>query len=358
MNLYIDEMFYFGWFMKRSAFIKTTAFGATAFMVHTVCKYKPTSSIPIVNKRERMLQWIEGKMTSGYTPAAFFIHFDSEHKLGPAAADKHIQYFRATDMDFVKIQYEQEMQQVDFIKKPADWSRWSPPGLEFYEPQLQAVREIIKNLKKEALVIMTIYSPFMSAGHAATKEALLLHLEENPDAVKIGLDRMTESQMLFVKECIRLGVDGFYMSTQGSETKQLSNPAIFSKYIKPTDLVAMTEAQARCPFNILHVCDYHAPYASYDAVLDYPGHVVNCNPQTKDRLYTWQEIQALFHRPCMGGLDRHGILGKGDPIVLKKEISRVLQNAPKQFILGADCTAPGDTDWKRLRLAIDQAHGV
>jgi uroporphyrinogen decarboxylase len=311
--------------MKRSEFIKATALGATAFLVHAGCKSKPTSSKQIVNKRERMLQWIEGKMTPDYTPAAFFIHFDADHKLGSAAAARHLEYFRATDMDFVKIQYEQEMQPVDFIKKPADWARWSPPGLEFYEPQLQAVREIIKNLKKEALIIMTIYSPFMSAGHAATKDVLLSHLEEHPDAVKQGLDRMTESQMLFVKECIRLGVDGFYMSTQGSETKQLSNPAIFKGYIKPSDLVAMTEAQARCPFNILHVCDYHAPYASYDAVLDYPGHVVNCNPQTTDRLYTWQEIQALFHR---------------------------------QFILGADCTAPGDIDWKRLRLAIDQAHGV
>ena len=32
-----------------------------------------------------------------------------------------------------------------------------------------------------------------------------------------------------------------------------------------------------CPFNILHVCDYVAPYANYEAVYDYTGHVVNCN---------------------------------------------------------------------------------
>ncbi|MBK6816902.1 MAG: hypothetical protein IPG82_15940 [Saprospiraceae bacterium] len=140
----------------------------------------------------------------------------------------------------------------------------------------------------------------MSAGHAATKEVLLAHLEENPDAVKVGLDRMIESQMSFIKECIRIGVDGFYMSTQGSETGQLSNPSIFSQYIKPSDLVGMNEAQAHCPFNILHVCDYHAPYASYEAVLDYPGQVVNCNPQTTSQLYTWQQIESLFSPALYG----------------------------------------------------------
>ena len=167
--------------MKRSTFIKTTGLGALSWMMHPACKNKKLTSAT-VSKRDRMLQWLEGKSLPGYIPAAFFIHFDAQHKLGTAAAEQHINFFRATDMDFVKIQYEQEMQPVDFIKKPSDWARWSPPDLDFYEPQLLAVREIVGGLKKDALVIMTLYSPFMSAGHAATKEVLLAHLEENPDA--------------------------------------------------------------------------------------------------------------------------------------------------------------------------------
>ena len=55
------------------------------------------------------------------------------------------------------------------------------------------------------------------------------------------------------------------MSTQGSETGQFNDPRILKNYIKPADLVAMNEATSKCPFNILHVCDYNAPYASYDA---------------------------------------------------------------------------------------------
>lgn len=304
-----------------------------------------------------MLQWLEGKVDPGYTPAAFFLHFEDPYKLGLPAAAQHLRYFRDTDMDFVKIQFEKEYEPVDFIKKPSDWAKLKPNPLEFYEPQLVAVREIVKSLKPEALVIMTLYSPFMWAGHTATRPVLLRHMEDDPIAVKKGLDALVESQMLFVKECIKIGVDGFYMSTQGSETNQFKDPRLFKDYVKPSDLVAMKEAAATCPFNILHVCDYNAPYASYDAVLDYPGQVVNCNPQTTTNLLSWQEISTMFKRPVMGGMERLGVISKGNTAQIESEVKHLLKSAPKQFILGADCTVAGDTDWNKLRKAIDVAHG-
>lgn len=344
--------------MQRSEFIKFSLLGAAGLITSVACKNEIKSKQPALTKRDRMMKWLAGEVIKDHTPAAFFIHFDTDHKLGKAAAEEHIKYFRATNMDFAKIQYEQEMPKVDFIKKPTDWAKWTPPGIEFYQPQLEAVKGILKELKKEALVIMTLYSPFMSAGHAATKEVLISHLGENPDAVTIGLDRMVESQMQFVNECIKLGVDGFYMSTQGSETNQLTDPSIFTKYIKPTDLVAMKKAQSECIFNILHVCDYHAPYSTYDTVLDYPGHVVNCNPKTTNTTFTWQQIKNMFGRPVMGGIDRHGVINNDSMQEVYLEINQVLQQAPDQFILGADCTLPGTTDWKKIRSMIDKAHGV
>jgi len=342
--------------MKRSTFLKSSLLGAGSLLAGNT--FGSNSFLkPAVNKRERMLQWLEGKIEPGYTPAAFFLHFEEPYKLGQGAATQHLNYFRQTDMDFVKIQFEKEYEPVHFLKKPSDWAKLKPNPLEFYEPQLVAVREIVKTLKSEALVIMTLYSPFMWAGHTATRPVLLRHMEEDPMAVKKGLDTLVESQLLFVKECIKIGVDGFYMSTQGSETKQFKDPRLFSDFVKPSDLVAMKEAATNCPFNILHVCDYNAPYANYDAVLDYPGQVVNCNPKTTTKHLSWQEISSMFKRPIMGGLERLGVISKGSPAQIDQEVRRVLKNAPKQFILGADCTVAGDTDWNILRKAIDVAHG-
>lgn len=310
-----------------------------------------------VNKRERMLRWLEGKGEPGYTPAAFFLHFDEQHKVGSAAAKKHLEYFKYTDMDFLKIQYEQEYTPVDFLKKPSDWSKLVPRKLDFYEPQLVTVREIVKEARKDALVVMTLYSPFMWAGHCASRPVLLSHMEEDPEAVKKGLDALIESQMLFVRACIQIGVDGFYMSTQGAESGQFSKQQLFTGYVKPADLVAMREVTSTCPFNILHVCDYNAPYISYEAVFDYPGQVVNCNPLLKEGQLSMKELSAKFRRPFMGGMDRHGVLTKGTPGQIEAEVKRVLKDAPAQFMLGADCTVPGDMDWSRIRQAISVAHG-
>ncbi len=309
-------------------------------------------------KRERMLGWLAGQATPNYTPAAFFLHFGEGYKNGSAAAKRHLEYFRQTDMDFLKIQFEQLYTHQEFLQKPADWSKLKLAGLDFYEPLLQTVRELVKAEKKNSLILMTLYSPFMCAGHCATSPVLLRHLEENPEAVKKGLEILTESQLLFVRACIKEGIDGFYASTQGSEAKRFSSPAIFNKYIKPYDLVSMKEVASACPFNILHVCDYVAPYANYDAVYDYPGHVINCNVKLTDHSITGQEITKLFKRPFMGGMDRHGIIATGTPAQVEAEIRRVVKSAPRPFILGADCTVEANTGWDRLKHAISVAHQV
>lgn len=303
-----------------------------------------------------MIQWLAGKTDPNYTPAAFFLHFDPQYKNGVAAATRHLEYFRHTDMDFVKIQFEQTYDRQAFLQKPADWSKLTLRKIDFYEPLLVTVRELVKRAKKDALILMTLYSPYMSAGQCATAPVLRRHLEDNPELVRRGLEILSESQMIFVRACIEAGVDGFYMSTQGSEARQFSSPSIFSNYIKPFDLVSMKEIQSRCQFNILHVCDYVAPYDNYDAVRDYPGHVVNCNTRLIGKELAPQTIAEFFGRPYMGGLDRHGVLAKGTPAQVEEEIKRVIRSAPRQFILAADCTVASDTDWNRLRHAISVAH--
>jgi uroporphyrinogen decarboxylase len=338
--------------MNRRAFLQ-----AGAAFAGGISLASPLGAAP-ASKRERMLQWLAGKTDPHYTPAAFFLHFGEKYKNGLAAAQRHLEYFRQTDMDFVKIQFEQTYTRQDFLQKPADWSKLQLRKIDFYEPLIVTVRELVKAARKDALILMTLYSPYMCAGHCATAPLLKQHLEENPDAVKKGLEILTESQMIFVRACIKEGIDGFYMSTQGAEAKQFSKPGIFTGYIKPFDLVSMTEIQKSCAFNILHVCDFVAPYSDYNATLDYPGHVVNAPTRLTGGEVSMQEISKLFKRPCMGGLDRHGILAKGTPAQVEAEIKRVVKSAPKQFILGADCTVAGDTDWNRLRQAIAVAHSV
>ncbi len=309
-----------------------------------------------MNKRDAVLAVLDESVPQRSVPAAFFIHFDKACHFGPPAVQKHLEYFRHTGMDFVKIQYERTFPPIEAIKRPGDWRKMPSYPLDFYQPQLSAVEGLVKAAKKEALVLVTLYSAFMCAGHTTSLPLLTAHLEEDPDSVRKGLEAITDSLVRFVKECIRLGVDGFYASTQGGEAGRFRDPAVFSRHVRPFDLVPMNEMKRSCPFNILHVCDYNAPYSDFSRFLDYPGHVVNCNPQLTGGKIPWSEVARSFGRPCMGGLDRHGLIASGSEGEIGREVGKVLSEASRPSILGADCTLPGDTKWDNIRAAVAAAH--
>jgi len=302
-----------------------------------------------------MLSLIHNAAPPDSIPAAFFLHFDSVYHQGQAAIEKHLEFFRSTGMDFVKIQYEQPFPASAPIRKPEDWAHAPHCSGEYFEAPIRVVEGLVKAAKSEALVIMTLYSPFMWAAHLAEDGVLAQHLQEDTEAVKKGLDIMTENVLTLVRGCKRAGVDGFYASSQGGEAFRFRDRSIFQKYIKPTDLTVWDELSS-CAFNILHVCDYEGGYDDLTPFLEYPGHVVNCNLKIGDQTLTPKQASELFGRPFMGGMERKGVLATGDPDTIRQAATDVLAQAPEKFILAADCTVPGDTPWKNLKTAVETAH--
>ncbi len=308
-----------------------------------------------MNKRDLVLGLIDSTRAPQTVPAAFFLHFDPSSHAGQAAVDKHVEFFRATDMDFVKIQFEKRMPHIE-IARPREWDRVPVYGLDFYEEPLRVVEGLVKAMKKEALVILTLYSPFMLAGQTAGPEMVVRHAEEDPEAFKKGIGAITDGLLGFVKECIRLGIDGFYSSTQGGEEGRFTHPEAFRECIRPYDLAVMEEINKRCAFNVLHVCDYHLPYADLAPYTDYPGHVVNTSLTLTGGPISAREVSRMFGRPFMGGLDRLGTIAKGSKDQIRAAARAALADAPERFILAADCTVPSETPWENLRAAIDTAH--
>ena len=308
-----------------------------------------------MNKRDAMLNLLHNPALSDQIPAAFFLHFDSAHHQGQAAIDKHLEFFRFTGMDFVKIQYEHPFPSSAPIRKPEDWAHVPVCSEEFFEAPIQVVKGLVKAAQSEALVIMTLYSPFMWATHLDEDADITNDLKENPEAVKKGLAIMTENVLTLVRGCKRAGVDGFYVSSQGGEAFRFQDPNLFQDYIKPTDLAVWDEISS-CSFNILHICDYEGGYDDLTPFLDYPGHVVNSSLKVGDRTLTPKAVSQLFGRPFMGGLERKGVLATGNLEAIHRAATDVLAESPEWFILAADCTVPSDTPWENLRTAVETAH--
>ncbi|MGB8214488.1 MAG: uroporphyrinogen decarboxylase family protein [Anaerolineales bacterium] len=310
-----------------------------------------------MNRRDLVLDLLHNGSTSRYVPAAFFMHFDSAHHQGQAAIDRHLEFFRQTGMDFVKIQYEGGFPACPPIRRAEDWKHVPLVTEEFFEAPLGVVAGLVKAAKHEALVVMTLYSPFMWAAHIGKDADMAAHLQENPEAVKQGLEILTENVLRLARGCKRAGVDGFYASSQGGETFRFGATDLFRKYIKPTDLAVWDEIGS-CPFNILHICDYEGGYADLSPFLDYPGQIVNSSLKLDDRSLTAKEVAHLFGRPFMGGLERKGVLATGDAQAVRQAAGAALAEAPERFILAADCTVPNETPWENLKTAIEVAHGL
>ena len=309
-----------------------------------------------MNKREIVERFLDSGTSSQYIPAGFFIHFDESYHRGQAAIDKHLEYFNFTGMDFVKIQYENTFPFVADIGKPEDWIKMPFHGADFYEDQINIAKGLVDAAGKDAMVIMTLYSPFMCAEDTVGKEVLVQQLRENPDQVKRGIEIITESLMLFVKGCVDVGIDGFLHSTEGGETHRFEGSPVFDECIKPYDLALMEEINRACEFNILHVCDYEGRYTDLAPFVDYPGHVVNVGLDLGSKTLTGNDVAEMFGRPFMGGLERLDVIASGSTSEVKDAVSAVCQAVSGDFILGADCTLPGDVDWENIKTAIDTAH--
>jgi uroporphyrinogen decarboxylase len=135
-----------------------------------------------------ILGLIEGEAPAGDTPAASFLHFGPQYHAGPAAINRHLQFFRHTGMvDFTKIRYEQGMTKCA-ITSPADWTHAPRLTAEDCEPIVRVVRGLVEAAGREALIILTLYSPFMWARHLAGDDVLHEHLREHPAQATVGFE--------------------------------------------------------------------------------------------------------------------------------------------------------------------------
>jgi uroporphyrinogen decarboxylase len=308
------------------------------------------------NKREHLQALLGRQSDWDYVPAAFFTHFDKQSHTGQAAVDRHVEFFRYTGMDFAKIQYEHAFPKLDFIRRPADWLDMPRYDADFFREPVQIVKGLVAELGKEALVLQTLYSPYMCAADSSSHELITRHLQEGPDHLRKGLSVIRDSLRIFIEECVKAGVDGFYASTQGGEHLRFANETDFRDYILPLDLSLLEQVNEATRFNILHICDYWLPYDSIDVFTRYPCQVVSAPTSLRNggrvRL---DELYAKFRKPILGGMNRKGAIQSGPQAVLEKEVRGVLAQAPPRFLLGADCTV-ADANWDYLRAAVSLAH--
>ena len=320
-----------------------------------------------MTKHERLFATLAGEPVD--RPAAsFWRHFYPEETTADGLASAMLDFQMEFDWDFIKVNpravyhvedwgntYEfstesdkNHIQKSHRVHEPADWS-----GLEVLNPNegvlgqhLDALRQLDEGLRGEVPYIMTIFNPISIAGHLTGGAGKLMeHIESDPDAVREGLDVITETFIGFARACLEVGATGIFFPTTAYASSNQMTIEKYNGFGRPYDL-RFLEAVQDAKFNLLHVCSTNC--FLYE-LSDYPAHALNWStqdPTTPDML----EASKRTNLPVIGGVGQGtAVTSDSADTALDQAISAYDALKGRSFILGAGCTVPHSVNNQTLK---------
>ncbi len=222
-----------------------------------------------MDKIQRIQAALKGEPVD-HVPFCVFFHFPENQRAGAAMAKAHVDYYRAADVDFLKVMNDNFYSPPEFkgLAEPSDWRglRPAPLSSQRFQDQLSGLKKIAAAVGDEVTIITTVFNPFQSLDRICDWTATR-QLKEYPEAVDEGLSTVTESLSGFVRACVEAGADGIYFAAHGGGRMRHSVDE-FEKFIKPHDLAVLRAAEdAGAAFNLLHLCERDCGWKPMQTIL-------------------------------------------------------------------------------------------
>ncbi len=310
-----------------------------------------------MNKRERMLAVFENK-TPDCLPAGFWHHYQERN---PAElAKRQLDFYKKTNMDFLKIMYEYMFSLPEKVQKPSDWYKIKPAGKNSpeYKKQIEVINRILDGTKEDVMSFTTMFNAMKMAAWCIGDAGIMIHAKEDPQALRHGLRVFAEVLEEWACGFLETGIDGIFYSAQFGEVGRF-NKEEWNTLIKPFDLQVLSAIKAKGKFIILHLCG--EPNYDFKVHIDrygeYPRDMINWAIHANH--YDLSRGIDYFSCPVMGGLDNRSLMLKGPIEEVDKAIDQLaMQYGKHGFILGADCSIQGDYNENLIAHAVEHAHNI
>ncbi len=315
-----------------------------------------------MKKRTRLERTFTGEPVDR-PPVALWRHWPGDDQYPAHFAAATIAFQRQFDWDFVKVTPSSDYCLRDWgtqtvwegnnegtrryvhhpIQHPEQWAALRPldPSQGSLGQMLEALRLIREGLGPEVPILQTIFSPIAQAKNLAGPH-FLTHLRLYPDAVRAGLDVITETTCRFVEALGDL-VDGVFYAVQWADAAHLSRDE-YRLFGRPGDLRILDVAR-RYWFNLLHV---HGTAIYFEVFVDYPVQALNWHDRE-----TWPSLaegKERFPGAVVGGIARMDPLLRGTPEAVRSQArDAIAQTEGRRFILGTGCVTPITTPVCNLR---------
>jgi len=302
-----------------------------------------------------------------HVPAGFWFHFPPAYHGGQAMAERHISYYRQTDLDILKVMNDSGYGPVGrfLVREAADWARLEPTPLEDtpFQNHLEGLKGIVSALRGEVPIVTTAFNPFREAvlilmhsdpaaypSEQSARMGLLRQLRHEPEPVLAGMQVIADDLARFYCACVQKAeVEGVYYSAKGGERRDLTDEE-HALWVRPYDLHVLGEVGSVAEYVVGHFC---GKGLNLERFAGYPVHLANWAYQS-DNPSLLQGRAILGGMSILGGLDERGPLVYGPREALQTEIKAALAELGAQgLMLGAGCTVPGDVDIANLVYARD-----
>ncbi|MCW4051341.1 MAG: hypothetical protein NWE89_16590 [Candidatus Bathyarchaeota archaeon] len=236
------------------------------------------------------------------------------------------------------------------VKEAQDWEKlWVlDPKKELRE--FVRANEVLARDMRRMPFIYTIPSPIIQAMNGVgTPERVIEDMKSNPDALKHGLDTITETTKEFAKACVDAGATGiFYGIGGGGRIWRDLTIAQLKEYALGYDKRVLEAVD--CPIKMMHICNTPQGNAQDQGLMEsgwfkkYPVDMINWDAHE----YTWldkaKEIYGDKFAIC-GGINRVTTLRTGTPEQVELEVKKAIDDAGEGggFMLGPGCTVYQDT---------------
>lgn len=319
-----------------------------------------------ITHRQRLELCLSG-VKPDRTPVALWRHFPVDDQKPENLAEATLEFQRLYDFDLVKVTPASSFCLKDWgvedawngategtrdytkrrINSPDDWSH-----LEILDPyhghlsnQLVCLEMICRGLNPDTPVIQTIFNPLSQAKNLAGGNSLIYHLRKYPEAVKEGLQIITEGTIRFIDAAKKIGIAGIFFALQHASYALLT-VAEYYEFGREFDL-SILQATEDMWLNMLHL---HGNQVMFNLVADYPVQVINWHDRdTKPDL---AEAKMQFSGVVCGGLQREATMVLGTPErVMAEATDAILATHGTRFILGTGCVLPTIAPRANIRAA-------
>jgi uroporphyrinogen decarboxylase len=163
-----------------------------------------------MDKIERMRATLKGKPVDR-PPFSVWYHFGNQHASPERAAQVHLEFFEAYDLDFLKVMndYDYPMPEgMEVMATPADIGRLTPFDVTKTPMgnQLQAIDLIAKALRGKALFVDTVFNAWNTIRRNLVKEAMSQLMAEHPKALETALEVVNANLIQYALASLERGI--------------------------------------------------------------------------------------------------------------------------------------------------------